>query len=70
MLADRAHDDDAHARVLVQRLEHQTKLVAFRHRDDVERRPVEDDIGALTRLVDLDLEAVELGEPRVRESVG
>ena len=59
MLADRAQHDDAHARILVERLEHEAKLVALRHRDDVERRPVEDDVGALARGVDLDAEAVE-----------
>ena len=58
----RTHHDDADARVLVERLEHQPQLVALRHRDDVEGRAVEDDIGALMRRVDLDLETVELGE--------
>ena len=53
--------------VLVERLEHQAKLVALRHRDDVERRPVEDDVGALARRVDLDAEAVERGEAGIGE---
>ena len=70
MLADRAQHDDAHARVLVERLEHQAKLVALRHRDDVERRPVEDDVGALARRVDLDAEAVERGEARIGKRHG
>ena len=68
MLADRAHHDDAHARILVERLEHEAKLVALRHRHDVERRPVEDHVGALARRVDLDAEAVERREARIGES--
>ena len=48
----------------------QPQLVALRHRNDVVGRPVEDDVGALMRLVDLDLETVELGEPGIGESVG
>ena len=53
-------DDDAHARVGIERLEHEAKLVALRHDDDVERRPVEDHIAALARGIDLDAEAVEV----------
>ena len=67
MLAHGAQHDDAHARVLVEALEHQAELVALRHRHHVERRPVEDDVGALARLVDLDAEAVERGEAGVGE---
>jgi hypothetical protein len=59
MLADRPDDDDAYARIFVERFEHQPQLVALRHRDDVVGRPVEDDIGALMRLIELDLETVE-----------
>ena len=51
-------------------LEHQPKLVALRHRDDVERRPVEDDVGALARGIDLDAEAVERGEAGIVEVGG
>ena len=69
MLADGPDHDDAHARILVQRLEHQPQLIALRHRHDIEGRPVEDDIGALMRLVDFDLEAVELGKPGVCKCV-
>ena len=68
MLTDRAHDDDAHARILVERLEHEAKLIALRHRHDVERRPVEDHVGALARGIDLDAEAVERREARIGES--
>ena len=67
MLADRAHHDDAHARIFIQRLEHQPQLVALRHRDDVERWPVENDVGALTPLVDFDLKAVELGDHQIED---
>ena len=65
-----AQHDDADAGVLVEALEHQPKLVALRHRHDVERRPVEDDVGALARLVDLDAEAVERGEAGIVEDGG
>src|SRR2546425_13352787 len=67
MLADRAHDDDAHARILVKRLEHEAQLLALRHRHDVERRPVEDYVGAFARGIDLDAEAIECGKARVGE---
>jgi hypothetical protein len=70
MFADRPDDDDAHARVFVERFEHQPQLVALRHRDDVVGRSVEDDVGALMRLIELDLEAVELGEPPIFENIG
>ena len=65
MLADRAQHDHAHALVLVQRLEHQAELIALRHFDDVERRPVEDDVGALLGDVQFDLEAVERRQTRI-----
>ena len=56
--------------VVVEALEHQPELVALRHRHHVERRPVEDDVGALARFVDLDAEAVERGEAGVVEDGG
>src|SRR5262245_19727342 len=62
MLADRAQHDHAHALVEVERLEGGAELVALPHGDDVERRAVEDDVGALLALVDLDAEAVEIVE--------
>ena len=68
MLADGAQHDDAHPFILVQRLEHEPQLVALRHRNDVERRAVEDHVGALARGIDLDAKAVERGEARVGES--
>ena len=49
MLADGAQHDDAHARIVVERLEDETKLIALSHFDDVERRPVEDNVGAFAR---------------------
>jgi hypothetical protein len=42
--------------------EHHPQLIALRHRYDVERRPVEDDIRTLVRRIDLDLETVQLRE--------
>ena len=70
MLALAAHDDHADARILVQRLEGQAQLVALRHRHDVVGRTAQNDVGALMRLVDLDLEPVELGEPGIGKCVG
>ena len=56
--------DDADPRVGVERLEHGTQLLALGHCDDIERRAVEDHIGALPRGIDLEAEAVEnIGEP-------
>ncbi len=65
MLAHRAQHDDAHAGILVERLEHQAKLIALAHLDDIERRPVEHDVGAFARRIDLDAEAVELLQTRI-----
>ena len=65
MLAVGAQHDHAHARILVERLEHQPKLVALRHLDDIERRPVEHHVGAFARGVDLDAKAVELLQSRI-----
>jgi hypothetical protein len=67
MLADRPQHDDAHARILVEILEHHPQLVALRHRHHVERRPVENDVGALARFVDLDAKAVQRGKAGVGE---
>ena len=70
VLALAAHHDDTHARIFVQRLEGQPELVALRHRHDVIGRASKDDVGALMRLVDLDLEPIELGEPGIGERIG
>src|SRR5215470_5419024 len=67
MPAAGAQHDQAHARVLVQGLEHETQLVALGHLDDIERRPVEDDVSPFERAVDLDAEAIERGQARVGE---
>ena len=65
MLAGGPQHDDADARIGVERLEHGAQLLALGHRDDVERRPVEDHIGALPLGIDLEAEAVEtIGERR------
>src|SRR5262249_42504156 len=69
MLADGAQHDDAHALIGVQRLERGAHLVALRHRDDVERRPVEGDVGAPALRGGLDPEAVQLGEAGRREGL-
>jgi hypothetical protein len=69
MLADRPDDDDADALILIKGLEHQPQLIALRHRDDIIRRPIENDVGAFMGLVDLDLETVELAKPGILENV-
>src|ERR1044072_5668756 len=67
IFCSRAEHDHAHPCILVERLEHETKLVALRHRHDVEGRPVEDHVGALARFVDLDAEPVECRKARIDE---
>lgn len=59
MFANGAQHDHAHAGTRVQSLEHQTQLIALRHDDEVERRPIEDDVGAFFRAVDFYAEAVQ-----------
>jgi hypothetical protein len=53
-------------RILVESLENLPQLVALRHRDRVEGRPVENDIGAFALGRDLDTKAVEVLQPRIR----
>jgi hypothetical protein len=65
MLASGPQHDDADAGIGVERLEHRAQLFALGHRDDVERWPVEDHVGALPLGVQLQAETVEtLGERR------
>src|SRR5712692_10830408 len=59
MLALGAQHDDPDAPIGVEGLEGRAQLLAFGHRDDVEWRPVENDIGALARGIDLDTKAIE-----------
>ena len=47
-----------------------TELVALGHRYNVERWPVEDDIGPLVRFVDLNLKAIEFCQSRIGERIG
>ena len=70
MLADCAQHDHAHRRIFIERLEHEAQLVALRHGDDVERRAIEDHVGALARGVDLDAKAVERRQARIGERHG
>ena len=56
--------------VLVECFERQPELIALRHRHDIVRRPVEDDVRALVRFVDLDEEAIQFGEAGIAEGVG
>ncbi len=65
VLALRPQDDDPHAGILVQRLEHLPDLVALGHRDDIHRRPRQDHVGTLALGIDLDAEAVEVRQARV-----
>ena len=70
MLAHGAQHDDAHAGIFVERLKDEAKLIAFAHFDDVQRRPVEHDIGAFAGGIDLDAEAVELLQTRIGKRRG
>ena len=65
MLAFGPQHDDAHATILVERLEGLPQLVALRHGDDVHRRSRQHDVGALARGIDLDAESVEVHEASV-----
>src|SRR5580704_8558782 len=65
MPAGRPQHDHAHAGILVERFEDQAKLIALPHLDDVERRPVENDVGAFAGRIDLDPKAVEGLQTRV-----
>jgi hypothetical protein len=68
MLAGGAQHDDPHLRLLVDGFEHESQLVALQHFDDVERLPVEDDIGALVLAIDLDPESVKARMSRIGKS--
>ena len=70
MLANRAQHDDTYPRIFVKRFEHEAQLVALRHLDDVERRPVENHVGALALGIDIDAKAVELCEACVGKRHG
>jgi hypothetical protein len=66
MLAGCSQNDDADARILVQSLEHEPKLIALGHGYDVERRPIENDIGSFALRIDFHAEPVKHGKPRIR----
>ena len=68
MFTLRPQHDDTDARMLIERLEGQAELVALRHRHHVVGRTVEDDVGALMRLIDFNLEAVELRKTGISKS--
>src|SRR5439155_21955936 len=70
MLSLPPQHDDANVRILIERLECQPELIALRHRHDVMGRASKDDVGALMRLVDLDLEPIQLCEAGIGECVG
>src|SRR6266550_4932364 len=70
VLANRPQHDDAHPLIRVKRLEHQAQLIALRHLDHVERRAMQNDIGALLLAIEFDLEAVERREARIAEYHG
>ena len=60
MLAYCSEHDDAQPRISVEDLEGHPQLLALDHRNHIQRRPVEDDVAALMRGVDLDAKPVEL----------
>src|SRR5262249_18838615 len=65
MFPDRTQHNHAHAVIFIESLEHHPQLVALRHFDDVERRAVEHDVGALLLGIQFHAEAVELRQARV-----
>ena len=67
MLANRPKNDDTHPWISVERLEGKAELIALRHLDDVERRPIEDDVGALSPGIQFDAKAVELRRKFARD---
>ena len=60
-----AQHDDANAWLVVERFENEPQLVALRHLDDIQRRPIENNISALVFTIDLDAEAIEHCQARV-----
>ena len=60
MLAHCSEHDDAHSRIGVEDLEDYPQLLALGHRNHIQRRPIEHDVAALVRRVDLDAKPVEL----------
>ena len=64
-----AQHDDAHARIAVERGEGRRELRALRHRDDVQGRPVEHDVGARLGFVPKDAEPIGRGRRIGRREV-
>src|SRR5262245_46925909 len=65
MFPDRTQDNHAHAVIFIECLEHHPQLIALRHFDDVERRAVENDVGAFLLGIHFHAETVELRQARV-----
>jgi len=72
MLAHCPEHDHAHPRISVEDLEGYPQLLALGHRNHIQRPPVEDDVAALVRWVDLDAKPIDLaGQGRdQRRNVG
>ena len=60
ILAHCPEHDHAHPRISVEDLEGYPQLLALGHRNHIQRRPIEHDVAALVRRVDLDAKPVEL----------
>src|SRR5262249_39891420 len=67
MLTDGSQHDNPNTCILIQRLEGEAQLIALRHLDDVERRPVENDVGPLLGGINLDVKTVEFAKTRIKE---
>ena len=59
MLSLRAQNNHTHPIIFVEPFEDAAQLVALTHGNDIERRAVEDNVGALPRRIDFDAKAVE-----------
>src|SRR5690606_33676774 len=62
MLALCSQHNHTHIIVFIQRLKYQTQLVTLRHRNDVEWWTSQHDIGTLLLYVNLDTEAIQIGQ--------
>ena len=66
VFAYRAKHNDANPRIGIQGIEYDAELLRLLHRDDVDWRPVPDDVGAGIRFHQLDVRAVEPNKENLR----
>ena len=59
MFSDRPQHDNPNAGIVVEHLEHKPQLIALRHLDDIEWRPIENDVGTFSLTINFDAETIE-----------